>query len=165
MSGHPSRDSAFNFIVSFTYSGVFFLNFEHISHLARREKFRNTCFIVQKVKKSKLNRLQIEVLFLPNISPPYMNTRTIFTMHEQWSFPLRISSINVPHLEEIADLVNFAKEILHRKLYFSCSVKESFLLKTACFWNFRAFSIMLQLKEKFSDSHGKKIWRLFHNFC
>ena len=28
----------FNFIVNFTYSGVFIVNFEHISNLGRREK-------------------------------------------------------------------------------------------------------------------------------
>ena len=45
------------------------VNFEHISHLAPREKCQNMCFILEKRKKSKFNRLQIEVLFLPNIRP------------------------------------------------------------------------------------------------
>ena len=31
----------FNFWTSFTYSGVFIVNFEHISHLVRHEKCRN----------------------------------------------------------------------------------------------------------------------------
>ena len=48
---------------------VSIVNFEHISHLPRREKCRNTCFILQE-KKSKFNRLKIEVFFLPNIGPP-----------------------------------------------------------------------------------------------
>ena len=57
-------------MVILTYSGVFIVNFEHISHLPRREKCQNTCFILEKRKKIKFSRLQIEVLFLPNISPP-----------------------------------------------------------------------------------------------
>ena len=60
----------FNFIVNFMYSSVFIVNFQHILHLPRREKCWNTCFILEKRKKSKFNRLQIEVFFLPNISPP-----------------------------------------------------------------------------------------------
>ena len=56
-----------NFIGNFTYSGVFIVNFEHISHLARREKCRGACFILEKGRKIKFNRLQVEVFFLPNI--------------------------------------------------------------------------------------------------
>ena len=37
---------------SLTYSGVFIVNFEHISHLARGEKWQNTCFILEKRKES-----------------------------------------------------------------------------------------------------------------
>ena len=33
-----------NFIVIFTNSGVFIFNFEHLSHLAQREIYRNTIF-------------------------------------------------------------------------------------------------------------------------
>ena len=53
----------FDFIINFMYSGVFIVNFEHISHFARREKCQNTCFILQ--KKSKFCRFQIEVFPLP----------------------------------------------------------------------------------------------------
>ena len=42
----------FNFIVKFMYSGVFIVNFEHISHLAEHEKCRNMCFILKKIKVS-----------------------------------------------------------------------------------------------------------------
>ena len=52
------------------YSGVFVVNFEHISHFEGREKCSNLCFVLEKSKKSKFNRLQIEVFFLSNISPP-----------------------------------------------------------------------------------------------
>ena len=63
-----------NFVVNFTYSAAFIVNFEHISHLARREICRNTSFIMEKGKKSnKFNRLQIEVFFLSNISLPPPN--------------------------------------------------------------------------------------------
>ena len=40
-----------------------------MSRLARRKKCQNTCFLLEKRKKSKFNRLQIEVFVLPNISP------------------------------------------------------------------------------------------------
>ena len=42
----------FNFIINFTYFGVFIVNFEHISHMARCEKCRNSCFILEKEKVS-----------------------------------------------------------------------------------------------------------------
>ena len=35
------RCLSFDFIVNFTYSGVFIVSFEHIFHLARREKCQN----------------------------------------------------------------------------------------------------------------------------
>ena len=38
-------------------------------------------------------------------------------LHKKWSFPLRISSVNV----EAADLATFAEEILTVKLHFLCS--------------------------------------------
>ena len=41
-----------------------------ISHFARQEKCQSMCFILGKRKKSKFNRLQIEVSFLPKISFP-----------------------------------------------------------------------------------------------
>ena len=57
--------------------GVFVVNFEHILHLGRREKCRSTCFILEKRKKSKFNRLQIELFFPPNISSsPCIEART-----------------------------------------------------------------------------------------
>ena len=57
-------------MINITYSGVFTVNFEYISHLARREKRRKMCFILEKRKKSNFNILQIEVFFLPNIILP-----------------------------------------------------------------------------------------------
>ena len=44
----------FNFIVNSTYSGVFNVNFEHISHLTRREKCQNTCLYWKKESKVSL---------------------------------------------------------------------------------------------------------------
>ena len=52
----------FNFIVNFTYYGLFIVNFQHMSYLARREKCRNMCF----------NKLQIQVFFLSNMRPLYI---------------------------------------------------------------------------------------------
>ena len=40
-----------NFIVNFTCSGVFIVNFEHISRLAQCEECRNTCFILEKEER------------------------------------------------------------------------------------------------------------------
>ena len=45
-----------------------------------------------------------------------------FSLHKKWSFPLRISSVNVTNPQETADLVTFTEEILHGKLHFLCSV-------------------------------------------
>ena len=47
-----------------------------------------------------------------------------FTLHKKWSFPLRISSVNVIK----SDLVTFTEEILNGKLRFLCSVKVGFSL-------------------------------------
>ena len=46
------------------------------------------------------------------------------TLHEKWSFPLRISLVNVT-----ADLVIFTEEILNGKLHFLCSVINSTVQK------------------------------------
>ena len=43
------------------------------------------------------------------------DTRWSMTLHEKWSFPLRIPSVNS------ADLFIFTKKILNRKLHFLCS--------------------------------------------
>ena len=40
-----------NFVINVTYSAVFIVNFEHISHLQRREIYRNMSFIMEKRKK------------------------------------------------------------------------------------------------------------------
>ena len=39
----------FNFIVNVTYSGVFIVNFEYISHFARHENMKNTEIRIIKV--------------------------------------------------------------------------------------------------------------------
>ena len=68
---HVNGVFIFNFIVNFKYSGVFTVNFEHISHLARREKCQNNVPYTGK-KKEKFNRLQSEVfcVFLPEYELP-----------------------------------------------------------------------------------------------
>ena len=45
-------------------------------------------------------------------------TRRCFTLHKQWSFPLRISLVNVTTLQFPVDLVTFTEEILNEKLHF-----------------------------------------------
>ena len=44
-------------------------------------------------------------------------------LHKNWSFPLRISSVNVTKSAVPADLVTFTEEILNGKLHFLCSEK------------------------------------------
>ena len=57
-----------DFFFKVTYSGVFNVNFQHISHLQQHEICQNMNVILEKRKKSnKLNRFEIEVCFLPNI--------------------------------------------------------------------------------------------------
>ena len=51
------------------YSGVFIVNFEHISYLARPKHTEIRALYWKKRKKSKFNRFQIEVFFLPSINP------------------------------------------------------------------------------------------------
>ena len=46
------------------------------------------------------------------------------TLHKKWSFPFRISSVNVNNPQETADLVTFTEEILNGKLHFLCSVRR-----------------------------------------
>ena len=43
-------------------------------------------------------------------------------MNKNWSFPLRISSVNVTKSAVPADLVTFIEEILNGKLHFLCSL-------------------------------------------
>ena len=45
----------------------------------------------------------------------------VYTLHKNWGFPLRISSVNVIKLLFTADLVTSIKEILNGKLHFLCS--------------------------------------------
>ena len=105
----------FNFIVNFTYSVIFIVNFEHISRLAQREKCRNTCFILEKRKKSKFNRFQIEVYFLPNISPlPQLPTPA--PVYNPPPLPANISPSNFYFVQIRAGLIN---EIL-QCMYMSC---------------------------------------------
>ena len=44
-----------------------------------------------------------------------------YALHKKWSFPLRISSVNVTKSQETADLVTFTEEILDGKVHFLCN--------------------------------------------
>ena len=63
---------------------------------------------------------------LLNLSPKHFYWfKTIpgfISLLRKWSFPLRISSVNVTKSLEIADLVTFTEEILVGKLHFLCSI-------------------------------------------
>ena len=50
----------------------------------------------------------------------YLFTVLLFTLHKKWSFPLRISSVNVT---KFTDLVTFTEETFNGKLQFLCSVE------------------------------------------
>ena len=41
--------------------------------------------------------------------------------HKKWSFPLRVSSVNVTNLQFPANLATFSEEIFNGKLHFLCS--------------------------------------------
>ena len=43
------------------------------------------------------------------------------SQHKKWSFPLRVSSVNVTNLQFPANLATFSEEIFNRKLHFLCS--------------------------------------------
>ena len=72
--------------LTFRYSSAFIVNFQHISHLVRRKNCQNTYFILEKRDKSKFNRFQIDVFFLPSISlleykpPTRTKTHQIFPL-------------------------------------------------------------------------------------
>ena len=48
--------------------------------------------------------------------------KSTLPLYKEWSFPLRISSVNVSKAQFPADLVTFIEEILNGKLHFLCSV-------------------------------------------
>ena len=60
----------------------------------------------------------------------------LLSLHKKWSFPLRISSVNVTKLEFPADLVIFTEEIVNGKLHFLCSAFLNFSVADDlnCFW-------------------------------
>ena len=47
------------------------------------------------------------------------------TLHTKWSFPLRMSSVNVTKSQETADLVTFTEEILTSKTLFFVFISSS----------------------------------------
>ena len=54
------------------------------------------------------------------------NSSQFSTLHKKWSFPLRISSVNVTNQQFPADLVTFSEEMLNGKLHIlSNATKES----------------------------------------
>ena len=50
-------------------------------------------------------------------------------VHKKWSFPLKISSVNVTIPQFAADLVTFTEEIFNGKLHFLCSEDSGHLQK------------------------------------
>ena len=72
-------------------------------------------------------------------------------LHKKWSFPLRISSVNVTaenaghagNLQKNADLVTFTEEILNGKIHFLCSENNCRQLK---FWKLRVKYLSIPIK-------------------
>ena len=48
--------------------------------------------------------------------------KNLLLLHKKWSFPLRISPVNMTKSTGNCGLVTFTEEILDRKLHFLCSV-------------------------------------------
>ena len=53
---------------------------------------------------------------------PAVKLSILVALHKKWSFPLRISSVNVTKSAETADLVTFTEEMINGTLHFLCSV-------------------------------------------
>ena len=51
----------------------------------------------------------------------YSLFRLLTSLHKKWSFPLKISSVNVNRCTQTADLVIFTEDVINRKLHFLCS--------------------------------------------
>ena len=88
--------------------------------------------------------LKIAYLFHVNLYLPIIDLRGWFshnTLHKEWSFPLRISSVNA------TNLILFTEEFRNRKLHFLCSdmVRTSsfifiYLSKLILCWCFCCFT-------------------------
>ena len=76
----------------------------------------NSYFQIAFLKKSSKI---IRIHYHPNFSS--VQFRSLMTLHKKWSFPLRISSVNV---------AIFIGEIFHGKLHFLCGVIINKILKT-----------------------------------
>ena len=83
------------------------------------------------LQKSKI--CQRSLVFLP-IEPQSKFRIVVTDTAQKWSFPLRISSVNVPNPQEPADFVTFTEEILNGKLHCLCSVRKGFKSWT-WWWN------------------------------
>ena len=59
----------------------------------------------------------------------FLRNSTLFAIHKKWSFPLRISSVDVINTQETADLVTFTEEIFNGRLHFLCSGAYYFQLE------------------------------------
>ena len=46
-------------------------------------------------------------------------------LHKKWSFPFRISLVNVSKSAETTTLVKFTEEIFNGKLYYLCTMREA----------------------------------------
>ena len=91
-------------------------------------KFEQMC-IVKEVHHSSTTEVLTDWFLYFYIRHERVNGKVYFfilSLHKQWSFLLRISSVNVTKSAVFcgfgADLVTFTEEILNRKLYFLCSV-------------------------------------------
>ena len=68
---------------------------------------------------SVVTRIWFLIEFEHNIIQNQFNSK--LTLHKKWSFPWRISSVNV--IKSAGNLVTFTDEILNGKLHFLCSAK------------------------------------------
>ena len=112
------------------------LNFQYfrsLQYFMSKEKRNAKANIIKKKKKKKYhekkdffimrkwsmkNKIPEKIFTGKNISS-WLGTQR--SLHKNWSFPLRISSVNVLNPQFPADLVTFTEEILNGRLHFLCS--------------------------------------------
>ena len=113
------------------------LNFQYfrsLQYFMSKEKRNAKANIIKKKKKKKKKHEKKDFLIMRKWSTKNKIPEKIFTgknisswlgtqrsLHKNWSFPLRISSVNVLNPQFPEDLVTFTEEILNGRLHFLCS--------------------------------------------
>ena len=78
------------------------------------------------------------------------------TLHKKWSFPLRVSSVNVTNSAVYCDLVTITEEIRNGKLHFLCS--ESFV----AIWSLHEVMKLQSFEFSVSDVMSEIVQNILH---